>query len=54
MSIKELFKVKDEGINIEGISTKNGLINIIFNKDGIGNFEIALKDKKPEEDGKSM
>lgn len=53
MSIKELFKGKNEAINIEGISTKNGLINIIFNKDGIGNFDIALKDKKPEEDGKS-
>ncbi len=53
MSIKELFKGKEEAINIEGISTKNGLINIIFNKDGIGNFDIALKDKKPEEDGKS-
>jgi hypothetical protein len=53
MSIKELFKGKDEGINIEGISTKNGLINIIFNKDGVGNFDIALKDKKPEEDEKS-
>ena len=27
---------------------KNGLINIIFNKDGIGNFEIALKNKEAD------
>lgn len=48
MSIKELFKGKDEPMSIEGISSTNGLINIIFNKDGIGNFDIALKDKKEE------
>ena len=46
MSIKELFKGKDEPMSIEGISSQNGLINIIFNKDGVGNFDIALKDKK--------
>ncbi len=53
MSIKELFKGKEEAINIEGISSKNGLINIIFNKEGVGNFDIALKDKKKEDTGKS-
>lgn len=53
MSIKELFKGKDEPMNIQGISSKNGLINIIFNKDGIGNYDIALKDKNPKENGKS-
>jgi hypothetical protein len=53
MSIKELFKGKDESINIEGISSKNGLINIIFNKDGIGNFNIALKNKKDKDTTKS-
>ena len=54
MSIKELFKGKDEPMNIESFSTKNGLINIIFNKDGIGNFDIALKDdKESKDDGKS-
>ncbi|PIF32873.1 uncharacterized protein involved in outer membrane biogenesis [Flavobacterium sp. 9] len=46
MSIKELFKGKDEPLSIQGISSTNGLINIIFNKDGIGNFDIALKDKE--------
>lgn len=53
MSIKELFKGKEEAMQIEGITSKNGFINIIFNKDGIGNFDIALKDDKPKEEGKS-
>jgi hypothetical protein len=51
MSIKELFKGKEEPLSIQGISSANGLVNIIFNKDGVGNFDIALKDKK--EDKKS-
>ena len=53
MSIKELFKGKEEAIKIDGITSKNGLINIIFNKDGIGNYDIALKDEKTAADGKS-
>ena len=53
MSIKELFKGKEESMNIEAISTENGLINIIFNKDGVGNFDIALKDKNKKQDDKS-
>ena len=53
MSIKELFKGDNEPINIDGISSKNGMINIIFNKDGIGNYDIALKDKNNIEDEKS-
>jgi hypothetical protein len=53
MSIKELFKGKNEAINIDGITSKNGLINIIFNKDGIANYEIALKNNKSKKDGKS-
>ncbi|MCV2486323.1 AsmA family protein [Flavobacterium sp. SH_e] len=48
MSVKELFKGKEEPLSIQGISSTNGLINIIFNKDGVGNFDIALKDKKEE------
>lgn len=54
MSIKELFKGKDEPLSIQGISSTNGLINIIFNKDGVGNFDIALKNKdKTQKDDKS-
>jgi hypothetical protein len=52
MSIKELFKGDNEPMKIDGISSKNGLINIIFNKDGIGNYDIALKNKDKEQ-GKS-
>ena len=48
MSVKELFKSKDEPINIEAITSKNGLINIIFNKEGLGNFDIALKNKEED------
>ena len=53
MSIKELFNGDNEPMNIDGISSKNGLINIIFNKDGIGNYDIALKDKNKTDDDKS-
>ena len=45
MSIKELFKDKNEGMNIQSISSKNGLINIIFDENGLGNFDIAIKDE---------
>jgi len=48
MSIKELFKGKEEPLSIQGVSSTNGLVNIIFNKDGVGNFDIALKDKKED------
>ncbi|MBC7847350.1 MAG: AsmA-like C-terminal region-containing protein [Flavobacterium sp.] len=53
MSIKELFKGEKETMNIDGITSKNGLINIIFNKDGLANYDIALKDDKTKNDGKS-
>ncbi|WP_414000130.1 AsmA-like C-terminal region-containing protein [Flavobacterium sp. W1B] len=53
MSIKELFKGENEAMNIDGISSKNGLINIIFNKDGVGNYDIALKEDTNKEDTKS-
>ena len=53
MSVKELLKDKTEIMQIDGISSKNGIVNILFNKDGIGNFDIALKDKSPEKDTKS-
>ena len=53
MSIKELFKGKDEAIDIQGITSKNGLINILFNKDGLGNYDIALKDEIKGDDKNS-
>jgi uncharacterized protein involved in outer membrane biogenesis len=45
MSIQEVFNGENEPMKIDGISSKNGLINIIVNKDGIGNYDIAIKDK---------
>lgn len=53
MSVMELFNNDNEPMNIEAISSKNGLINIIFNKDGVGNFDIALKNQDKKDDGKS-
>ena len=53
MSIKELFKGENEAIKIDGITSKNGLINIIFNKDGIGNYDIAIKDNTNKDNEKS-
>ena len=53
MSVMELFNGDNEPLNIEGLSSKNGLINIIFNKDGVGNFDIALKNKDKKDESKS-
>ncbi len=53
MSIMELFKKKNESIIIESFSSKDGLINIIFNKEGIGNFDIAIENAKKKNQGKS-
>ncbi len=52
MSIKELFKGKDEPIKVDSFTSENGIVNILFNKDGLGNFDIALKDNKKEDTGK--
>jgi hypothetical protein len=43
MSVKELFKDEGESMQLESFSTKDGVVNIIFNKDGVGNFDIAIK-----------
>lgn len=53
MSIKELFNGENEPMNIDGISSKNGLINIIVDKNGVANYDIALKDDKPGDNEKS-
>lgn len=50
MSVKELFKGENEPMNIESFSSKNANINILFDKNGLGNFDIALKDKSKEEE----
>lgn len=54
MAIGQLFNSENEPMQIDGIDSKNGLVNIIFNKDGVGNFDIALKeDEKQADDSKS-
>ena len=48
MSIKELFKGENEPMNLQGFSSNNAIVNIIFNKDGVGNFDIALKNQEED------
>lgn len=45
MSVKELFKGKGEPMSIESFGSENGKVNIIYNEDGLSNYDIALKDK---------
>ena len=44
MSIKELLKDASETMILQSISIKNGLVNILYDKNGRNNFDIALKD----------
>lgn len=56
MSIKELFKGENEPMSLESFSSTNALVNLIINKDGVGNYDIALKtdeEDKTEEDTES-
>lgn len=50
MSVKELFKSTDETMDVEYFLVKDAQVNVIFNQDGLGNFDIALKDEEEEED----
>lgn len=52
MSIKELFKGEGEAMNIESFSSRDAKVNILFDKNGVGNFDIALKDAKKEDENK--
>lgn len=45
LSIKELFKGKDEILEIASFDLFDSQVFIKFNKDGIGNFDIALKEE---------
>ena len=49
MSVKELFKGKTEPINVDGFTSTNGVVNIIFNKDGVGNYDIAMKNAEKKD-----
>src|SRR5690606_25928550 len=52
MSVKELFKGDGEAMNIESFYSKDAKVNILFDKNGLGNFDIALKDAKKEDENK--
>ncbi|MFB0911053.1 MAG: AsmA family protein, partial [Flavobacterium sp.] len=54
MSIKELFKGENEAMDIQGITSKNGMINILFNKNGIGNYDIAIKSDEASNSNKTL
>ncbi|APZ46896.1 hypothetical protein BW723_11645 [Polaribacter reichenbachii] len=43
MKITELFKKADETIELNSIATKNGQVNIIFNEQNVGNYDIAIE-----------
>ncbi|MBE0424106.1 MAG: AsmA family protein, partial [Lutibacter sp.] len=49
MNVKELFKGKGEPMGIASFSSENGKVNIIYNKDGLSNYDIALKDKEEKD-----
>ncbi|HEX8268734.1 MAG TPA: AsmA-like C-terminal region-containing protein [Flavobacterium sp.] len=53
MSIKEIFKDKSEVMSIESVTSKNGLINILYNKDGVSNFDIAIENAEKKNADKS-
>ncbi len=48
MKVTELFKSADETIDLKSIATANGKVNIILNKEGLGNYDIALKNETQE------
>ena len=53
MSVKELFKGKREPMSIEAFSSENGKVNIIYNEDGLSNYDIAIKDKDEKDTAKN-
>lgn len=48
MSIKELLKDETETMDLKSFSSSNALINVIINKEGIANYDIALKTDEKE------
>ena len=49
MKITELFKNADETMQLQSFSTANSAVNILINKEGITNYDIALKKETTEE-----
>jgi hypothetical protein len=46
LKITELFKSTNETLELKSINTKNGVVNIIFNTNNLGNYDIALKNEE--------
>ena len=53
MSVKEIFKGKGEPMSIMSFSSENANVNVIYNKDGLSNYDIALKDKDEKDAAKN-
>lgn len=53
MSVKELLKDETETMNLESFSLSNALVNVIINKEGIANYDIALKTDEQKEESES-
>ena len=53
MSVKELFKDASETMNLESFSSKDAIVNVIINKEGVANYDIALKTDEAETDDTS-
>jgi hypothetical protein len=51
LKITELFKSANEVLELKSISTKNGQLNIIFNKESVGNYDVAIKQETPVKTG---
>ena len=49
MKITELFKSADEVLALKSIRTKNGQLNIVFNKENNGNYDVAIQPETPVE-----
>ena len=49
MNITELFKSAKETLQLKSISTNDGVVNIIFNKENLGNYDIAIKKEETVE-----
>ncbi len=49
LKLTELFKKPNEALSINNIAARNGDINIIFNKEGLGNFDVAKESTNTEE-----
>ena len=53
LKITELFKNANETLEINSISAENGKINILFNKDNLGNYDIAKQSNSTTESTES-